>query len=69
MGEDNVFTLFLKGIFVLILGFMALAFIFPFFTSILNTELLSSMYNIISITFIFLAFVFLISIIMMGFKK
>ena len=35
MSQDNVFTLFLKGIFVLILIILALALILPFLNSVI----------------------------------
>jgi len=46
MGEDNIFTLFLKGVFVLILLFMLLALVLPFISSVLNTGIMDIFVNL-----------------------
>jgi len=42
MGEDNIFTLFLKGVFVLILLFMLLALVLPFVSFLVQGAILES---------------------------
>ena len=67
MGDDNIFTFVLKGIFVLILGFMALAFIIPFITAF-DTQIIKTLIGLIGTTFAILFFLFVIAT-MVGFKK
>jgi len=54
MGEDNIFTLFLKGIFLLILLFMLLALVLPFITTVFQGEIIQTLTTLFIYTFFIL---------------
>lgn len=63
MSDDNIFTLFLKGVFVVILLIMALAFILPFLSSLtfgsLDSEIITTFFSFIMLIVVGLIFLIL----------
>jgi len=62
MSEDNIFTLFLKGIFILILIILALALIVPFLSGLISVTISSETIGVLGSFILF----FVLSIILLA---